>query len=172
MLRDLLAYSFGAAGFYHLFLLSTSAYLLHTTLQPLLFLPNNRRLNCTSALQHCPYTVEQCLLFIVLSGGSNHAPFEIYFFLGPGTLDVSQATCGASSYVSLLGGDISRTLYPYTRLDVVHDDWSMNVMHFGDEPLLGGGARGWMVWCLTIYPSFLFLPFYYVIAIGLDDGYL
>jgi hypothetical protein len=127
-------------------LLSTSAYLLHTTFAALIFLSYRRRLNAHphSSTAHVPW--EQCLLFIVLSGGSKFAPFEICFFLGPGTLDVSQATrgCGAFSYVSLLGGDILPALYPYTRLDVVHDDWSMNVMHFKKEeicPLLGDRGR-------------------------------
>lgn len=48
-------------------------------------------------------------------------PLRSVFFFGPGTLDVSQATCGDFSYVSLLGGDIFR-LYTHIR------DWMLFTM--------------------------------------------
>lgn len=43
-------------------------------------------------------------------------------------------------------------------------------MHFGDEPLLGARGLDGLVFNDLSFISFL--PFYYVIAVGLDDGYL
>lgn len=57
---------------------------LFTTLQlckPLLFLSSRRRLNCTSSPNTVPIPWEQRLLFIVLCGGFEFAPFDTCFFL-------------------------------------------------------------------------------------------
>lgn len=158
MHRDLLAYAFDAAGLFHPF---TFEKCLFTTLQlckPLLFLSSRRRLNCTSSPNTVPLPWGQRLLFIVLCGGSEFAPFDTCFFLEAWHIGCQPRNLWRLVVCFSFSVEIYfPILYPYTRLDVVHEVRYECVSCLWRErgvPHPGGMGA---VWCST---NFLFSLFF------------
>lgn len=168
MLRDLLAYSFDAAGPFRLFTFDPCLFTTYELAAPF-FVLSTTAVPAHPPPQHWPSTADQCLVFIVLCGGPKPAAFEIRFDLqiwhfGCQPRHLWRLFICFSSMV-----EIFPTLYPYTRLDVVHEDWSMNVMLFGRKRALAPSrGKGWF----GVKRVFTFLPLLYYIAVGLDDRYL
>lgn len=136
MRRDLLAYSFDAAGPFHLITFEKCLFTTYNLCKPLLFLTSRRRLKCTSTPQHWPFyhgNSVYCLLSYVVD--AILPLLRPISFLEAWHFGCQPRDLWRPFVCSLLGGDISSTLYPMYaigRLFTKSGAWT-SVMLFGGK---------------------------------------